>query len=71
MLLSAFFLFADQNLPASNLSRIAAAFGLTDEKEYRFMLGGLVNLPFFVLGGVLLATVDEKRGLAAAHPAEG
>ncbi|MCB1139708.1 MAG: MFS transporter [Leptospiraceae bacterium] len=73
MLLSAFFLFADQNLPASNLSRIAAAFGLTDEKEYRFMLGGLVNLPFFVLGGVvsvlygrLTDRIDRKKLLVTA-----
>ncbi|MCB1304501.1 MAG: MFS transporter, partial [Leptospiraceae bacterium] len=53
MLVSAFFLFADQNLPASNLSRMAEAFGMLDEKEYRFLLGGLVTLPFFVLGGFI------------------
>lgn len=73
MLLSAFFLFADQNLPASNLSRIAASFGMTDEKEYRFLLGGLVTLPFFVLGGVvsviygrLADSVDRRKLLVTA-----
>ncbi|HBS06415.1 MAG TPA: hypothetical protein DEA96_15715 [Leptospiraceae bacterium] len=73
MLVSAFFLFADQNLPAANLSRIAAAFGLTDEKEYRFLLGGLVNLPFFILGGVvsvlygrLSDRIDRRKLLVTA-----
>ena len=73
MLLSAFFLFADQNLPAANLSRIAAAFGMTDEKEYRFLLGGLVTLPFFVLGGVvsviygrLSDSMDRRKLLVTA-----
>ena len=73
MLLSAFFLFADQNLPAANLSRIAAAFGMTDEKEYRFLLGGLGNLPFFILGGVvsvlygrLSDKIDRRKLLVTA-----
>jgi MFS family permease len=73
MLVSAFFLFADQNLPASNLSRIAASFGMHDEQEYRFLLGGLVNLPFFILGGVvsvlygrLADRVDRRKLLVTA-----
>lgn len=73
MLVSAFFLFADQNLPAANLSRIAADFGMTDEKEYRFLLGGLITLPFFILGGVvsviygrLSDRIDRRKLLVTA-----
>ncbi|MCS6984666.1 MAG: MFS transporter [Leptospiraceae bacterium] len=48
-----FFLFADQNVAAANLSRIGAEFGFTQEKDYRWYIGSLVSLCFFALGGLL------------------
>jgi len=49
---TAFFLFADQNLMAPNLSQIAQEFGFSDvEKDQR--LGGDVAIWFWLLGGVV------------------
>ncbi|TGK05007.1 MFS transporter [Leptospira semungkisensis] len=47
----AFFLFADQNLIAPNLRNIASSFGITEQKEIDWKLGGLIPICFFVLGG--------------------
>ncbi|EMJ97390.1 MFS transporter [Leptospira sp. WS58.C1] len=49
----AFFLFADQNLIAPNLRNIAGSFGITDQKEIDWKLGGLIPICFFVLGGLV------------------
>jgi MFS family permease len=46
-----FFLFADQNLLAPNLSAIAKEFGFTDAQKNQ-MLGGNIALGFFLVGGV-------------------
>ncbi len=47
----AFFLFADQNLIAPNLRNIASSFGITEQKEIDWKLGGIIPICFFVLGG--------------------
>ncbi|TGK64732.1 MFS transporter [Leptospira wolffii] len=47
----AFFLFADQNLIAPNLRNIAASFGITEQSEIDWKLGGIIPICFFVLGG--------------------
>ncbi len=57
-----FFLFADQNLMAPNLSRIASDFGMTPEQRDT-MLGGQVALGFWVLGGIvtlLIGYITDK-----------
>ncbi|MBK8397998.1 MAG: MFS transporter [Leptospiraceae bacterium] len=46
-----FFLFGDQNLIAPNLKNIAASFGITDQKEIDWYMGGLIPIFFFILGG--------------------
>lgn len=52
MMLATFFLFADQNLMAPNLTAIAREFGLSDvERDQK--LGGDVALVFWMLGGVM------------------
>lgn len=48
-----FFLFADQNVAAANLSRIGTEFGFVEENQYRWYIGSLVSLCFFALGGLL------------------
>ncbi len=53
MLFLTFFLFADQNVAAANLSRIGAEFGFSAETDYRWYIGSLVSLCFFVMGGLL------------------
>ncbi|MBP7604504.1 MAG: hypothetical protein KBA15_11275, partial [Spirochaetes bacterium] len=51
-----FFLFADQNLMAPNLTRIAHDFGMTD-LERDVLLGGRIAMGFWLLGGIVtLAT---------------
>lgn len=52
MVAMTFFLFGDQNLASPNLSRIGAAFGITDEAEYRAKIAGHASLYFFVIGGI-------------------
>lgn len=52
MVAMTFFLFGDQNLASPNLSRIGAAFGMTDEAEYRAKIAGHASLYFFVIGGI-------------------
>ncbi len=46
-----FFLFGDQNLIAPNLKNIASSFGIIDQKEIDWYLGGLIPIFFFILGG--------------------
>ncbi len=46
-----FFLFGDQNLIAPNLKNIASSFGITDQKEIDWYMGGLIPIFFFILGG--------------------
>ncbi len=46
-----FFLFGDQNLIAPNLKNIASSFGILDQKEIDWYLGGLIPIFFFILGG--------------------
>ncbi len=48
--LTVFFLFADQNLMAPNLSAIAKDFGFSD-KERDEKLGGFIAFGFFIIGG--------------------
>ena len=47
--LTAMFLYADQNLLFPNLSAVAEEFGL-DDREKDLMLGGWLQLAFFVVG---------------------
>ena len=47
--LTAMFLYADQNLLSPNLSAVAEEFGL-DDREKDLMLGGWLQLAFFVVG---------------------
>ena len=49
----AFFLFGDQNLIAPNLKNIAASFGITEQKEIDWYIGGLIPIFFFILGGLV------------------
>jgi MFS family permease len=46
-----FFLFGDQNLIAPNLKNIASSFGITNQKEIDWYMGGLIPIFFFILGG--------------------
>ena len=46
-----FFLFGDQNLIAPNLKNIASSFGIVDQKEIDWYMGGLIPIFFFILGG--------------------
>lgn len=69
--LTTFFLFADQNLMAPNLTQIARDFGLSDlERDQK--LGGDIALVFWMLGGVVSLTVGyltdriPRRALFAA-----
>lgn len=48
--LTVFFLFADQNVLAPNLSAIAKEFGFTDEQRDE-LLGGYIAFGFFIVGG--------------------
>jgi MFS family permease len=48
-----FFLFADQNLIAPNLKNIAASFGITDQSDIDWYMGGLIPILFFILGGMV------------------
>lgn len=48
--LTVFFLFADQNLLAPNLSAIAEDFGFDDHKRDKY-LGGNIAFGFFIVGG--------------------
>ena len=47
--LTAMFLYADQNLLSPNLSAVAEEFGL-DDREKDLMLGGWLQLAFFIVG---------------------
>ncbi|MCB1175263.1 MAG: MFS transporter [Leptospiraceae bacterium] len=53
IVLLTFFLFADQNLISSNISRIGADFGFPDKDDYLFYLNTLVLVMFFILGGIV------------------
>jgi MFS family permease len=48
-----FFLFGDQNLIAPNLKNIAQSFGIVDQKDIDWYLGGLIPIFFFILGGLV------------------
>ena len=48
--ISVFFLFADQNLMAPNLSAIANDFGFDEDEKDRY-LGSYVSIGFFIVGG--------------------
>lgn len=48
-----FFLFADQNLIAPNLKNIAYSFGITEQSDIDWYLGGLIPILFFILGGIV------------------
>lgn len=48
-----FFLFADQNLISPNLKNIGNSFGLTEQSDIDWYLGGLVPILFFILGGTV------------------
>jgi len=48
-----FFLFADQNLIAPNLKNIGYSFGMTEESEIDWYLGGVIPVLFFILGGAV------------------
>jgi MFS family permease len=68
MVLMTFFLFGDQNLASSNLSRIGEDFGFTKKEDYLWYIGGLVSLCFFLIGGIasiklgmLADYVDRKK----------
>ena len=67
----AFFLFADQNLMAPNLTQIAREFGFT-EMERDVKLGGQVSLAFWVIGGAVsliagyLTDLWHRKGLLIA-----
>jgi hypothetical protein len=47
-----FFLLADQNLMAPNLTKIARDFGMSD-LERDTLLGGRIALGFWLLGGIV------------------
>ncbi|GBF51742.1 transporter transmembrane protein [Leptospira ryugenii] len=49
----AFFLFGDQNLIAPNMKNIANSFGIIDQKEIDWKMGGLIPILFFILGGTV------------------
>ncbi|WP_210409348.1 MFS transporter [Leptospira fletcheri] len=49
----AFFLFADQNLISPNLRNIARSFGISNQKEIDWKMGGEIPIFFFVLGGLV------------------
>ncbi|WP_078124098.1 MFS transporter [Leptospira alexanderi] len=49
----AFFLFADQNLIAPNLKNIGASFGLNNQKDVDWYIGGIIPILFFILGGAV------------------
>ena len=53
MVLLVFFLYGDQNLTASNLSRIGADFGFAEKEQYLWYIGGLSSAFFFVVGGTM------------------
>lgn len=53
VILLTFFLFADQNLIASNMSRIGHDLGFYTKEEYLWYIGSVVSLFFFLLGGVV------------------
>lgn len=58
------FLFADQNLMAPNLSRIARDFGFSDiERDVK--LGGNISFVFWVLGGVISLTIGYLTDLVS------
>jgi MFS family permease len=48
-----FFLFADQNLIAPNLKNISASFGITEQADIDWYMGGLIPIFFFILGGIV------------------
>jgi len=48
-----FFLFGDQNLIAPNLKNIANSFGIIDQKDIDWYIGGLIPIFFFILGGLI------------------
>jgi MFS family permease len=52
MVAMTFFLFGDQNLTSSNLPRIGADFGMSEE-EYLQKLGSHVSVYFFIIGGIM------------------
>ena len=56
------FLFADQNLMAPNLTRIAEDFGFSD-MERDVKLGGNISLVFWILGGIISLTIGYLTDL--------
>jgi len=56
------FLFADQNLMAPNLTRIAEDFGFS-EVERDVKLGGNISLVFWILGGVISLSIGYLTDL--------
>ena len=54
--LTVFFLFADQNLLAPNLSAIAKDFGFNDHQRDE-LLGGYIAFGFFIVGGTIALLV--------------
>lgn len=53
IILLTFFLFADQNLIASNMSRIGADMGFPEKEDYLWYIGSVVSVMFFLLGGIV------------------
>src|SRR5688572_29511344 len=53
IVLLTFFLFADQQLVAPNLSRIGADFGFPEKEDYTWYIGSVVTIMFFVVGGAV------------------
>ncbi|MCB1143778.1 MAG: MFS transporter [Leptospiraceae bacterium] len=49
----AFFLFGDQNLIAPNLKNIAGSFGITEQSDIDWYIGGIIPIAFFILGGIV------------------
>tara|TARA_B100000131_G_scaffold185172_2_gene178346 strand:- start:12 stop:1253 length:1242 start_codon:yes stop_codon:yes gene_type:complete len=51
--LISFFMFADQNLLGPNMTQIGSEFGMFNEGDVDYYIGGLINLAFWLLGGTI------------------
>jgi MFS family permease len=57
------FLFADQNLMAPNLTKIAGDLGITDPAQRDMLLGGDISFVFWVLGGLVTLLIGYLTDL--------
>ena len=51
--LISFFMIADQNLLGPNMTQIGSEFGIFNEGDIDYYIGGLINLAFWLLGGTI------------------